>query len=199
MTDFDDEDGDDMESAYDELDEDGGGIFRDNESIFDNKPVNQANPVETRQQEQERMYRIHTQAQSDNAPVIEKDRAQDHAVVVRNPQTLGGAGKRELKARFDGNGRPWVAWFENGRAMEGYREPSQNELVAIARAAKDNRFLAGGIGVVDEAPAQQPPSGGFPVKKVIIGGAILAVVAVGGYYVYRHIKADEDTDVDEVD
>lgn len=157
------------------------GVFADRESVFDTaRTVDRRNPVVTRAEE-----------------------TANELLPMRRPVTT----KAQLVAVFDAQGRPFVAYHQNGRALEKFRLPTPQEF-EVLRAR--GQIVKGGLGEAAPAPsaaAGVAPPGDAPGGKtwLYVGAAALGVGALAWWYMNRQKKSparaneavSEDSDSDE--
>lgn len=166
------------------------GVFADRDSVFDTaKTVDHRNPVVTRAEE-----------------------TANELLPMRRPVTT----KAQLVAVFDAQGRPFVAYHQNGRALEKFRLPTPQEF-EVLRAR--GQIVKGGLG--EAAPSPSPsaaagtgappgaPPGDAPGGKtwLYVGAAALGVGALAWWYMNRQKKSpranealdtsDDGADADE--
>lgn len=162
------------------------GVFADRESVFDTaRTVDHRNPVVTRAEE-----------------------TANELLPMRRPVTT----KAQLVAVFDAQGRPFVAYHQNGRALERFRLPTPQEF-EVLRAR--GQLVKGGLGeapagtapgaapMVPAAPAA-PAAGGMNKTWLYVGAAAVGVGALAWWYMSRQKKAppprandEDDTSSDE--
>jgi hypothetical protein len=144
------------------------GVFADRESVFDTKRrVDHRNPVVTRAEEQA------NQLFPDQRPI---------------------STKAQLVAVFDAQGRPVVAYHQNGRALEKFRLPTPQEF-EVLRAR--GQIVKGGLG--EAAPDAAASSTAKPANKtwLYVGAAAVGVGALAWWYMKKQKKAprkNEDAD-----
>ena len=138
------------------------GVFADRESVFDSgRNVDRRNPVVTRAEE-----------------------TANQLMPLRRPVTT----MAQLVAVFDAQGRPFVAYHQNGRALEKFRLPTPQEF-EILRAR--GQIVKGGLG--DAAPATVPPPPPPPPPPAanrtwLYVGAAAAAVGVGAWWYMKKQK-----------
>jgi hypothetical protein len=156
------------------------GVFEDRTSIFStpsDPPADHHNALTTREMEARRYEDPKPPQQMTAARKVYNDRAG-----FAQP-------KRNLVAKFDAQGRPFVAYFVNGKQTEAFRVPTLEEVKLLQTKGK---LVSGGIGSTEA-------SSGIPWKKILIG-AVAVVAAGGAYYIWKKRKQDTDsTTVDHVD
>lgn len=171
----------DVEGDDDVVDEN-NGEFDDQGSIFERRtfaekksvfatpasaPADQRNPITTREADVQRFETVRP-----------------------NPRPT-----RELVAKFDKDGVPWVAICVDGKQVEDARRPTPAELQRLDQSGK---FLRGGIGdAINPVDATAKPAG-LPWGKIAIGVAALAAVGGGIYYYKKHVASDDD-ELEEVE
>jgi len=156
------------------------GVFADRDSVFDSgRKVDHRNPVVTRAEE-----------------------TANELMPLRRPVTT----MAQLVAVFDAQGRPFVAYHQNGRALEKFRLPTPQEF-EILRAR--GQIVKGGLG--DAAPATTPPPPPPPPPAAnrtwLYVGAAAAAVGVGAWWYMKQQKsaapkmprANDDDDSDDSD
>lgn len=155
------------------------GVFADRDSVFDSgRKVDRRNPVVTRAEE-----------------------TANELMPLRRPVTT----MAQLVAVFDAQGRPFVAYHQNGRALEKFRLPTPQEF-EILRAR--GQIVKGGLG--DAAPATTPPPPPPPPaanRTWLYVGAAAAAVGVGAWWYMKKQKgaapkmprANDDADSDDSD
>ena len=157
------------------------GVFADRDSVFDSgRKVDHRNPVVTRAEE-----------------------TANELMPLRRPVTT----MAQLVAVFDAQGRPFVAYHQNGRALEKFRLPTPQEF-EILRAR--GQIVKGGLG--DAAPATVPPPPPPPPPPAanrtwLYVGAAAAAVGVGAWWYMKKQKgtspkmprANDDADADADD
>ncbi len=172
---------------YDDDDSDDEGIFEDEESIYgDEGTVDHKNPVITREEEQAQVYEIKS-----------------------GKEKPGGgkalAKKRQLVAQADKHGKWFVAVFEGKKQVTKWKPPTKEQAVKLD---KKGRIVKGGVIDDDREEdetdddtdlGEDTATGGITLKKVLIGTAVVGILGVGGWFVYKKIKSDDDAEVDEVD
>ena len=152
------------------------GVFADRDSVFDSgRKVDHRNPVVTRAEE-----------------------TANELMPLRRPVTT----MAQLVAVFDAQGRPFVAYHQNGRALEKFRLPTPQEF-EILRAR--GQIVKGGLG--DAAPATVPPPPPPPPPPAanrtwLYVGAAAAAVGVGAWWYMKKQKgtaprANDDADADD--
>jgi hypothetical protein len=153
------------------------GVFSDRESVFDSSRdprVDRRNPVITRAEE-----------------------TANELLPARRPVST----KAQLVAVFDAQGRPFVAYHQNGRALEKFRLPTPQEFEVLRLRGQ---IVKGGLG---EAPAQaqtsaqgQPPAANGSKTWLYVGAAAVAVGGIAWWYMSKQKKAPrknaDDTDAD---
>lgn len=135
------------------------GVFADRESVFDTRRrVDHRNPVITRAEEQA------NQLFPDQRPI---------------------STKAQLVAVFDAQGRPFVAYHQNGRALEKFRLPTPQEF-EVLRAR--GQIVKGGLG---EAAPDATSSASTPSNKtwLYVGAAAVGVGALAWWYMKKQKKA----------
>lgn len=137
------------------------GVFADRDSVFDSgRKVDHRNPVVTRAEE-----------------------TANELMPLRRPVTT----MAQLVAVFDAQGRPFVAYHQNGRALEKFRLPTPQEF-EILRAR--GQIVKGGLG--DAAPATVPPPPPPPPPAAnrtwLYVGAAAAAVGVGAWWYMKKKK-----------
>lgn len=155
------------------------GVFADRESVFDtSRTVDHRNPVVTRAEE-----------------------TANELLPARRPVTT----KAQLVAVFDAQGRPFVAYHQNGRALERFRLPTPQEF-EVLRAR--GQIVKGGLG--EAAPSgvapgaqTQPPAPGLNKTWLYVGAAALGVGALAWWYMNKQkspsaktVRANNDADAD---
>jgi hypothetical protein len=155
------------------------GVFSDRESIFDSsrdRKVDRRNPVITRAEE-----------------------TANELLPARRPVST----KAQLVAVFDNQGRPFVAYHQNGRALERFRMPTPQEFEVLRMRGQ---IVKGGIGEAGPAaggavaPAAPPPSAGSGMNKtwLYVGAAAVAVGGLAWWYMNKQkqkpARANDDTD-----
>lgn len=152
------------------------GVFADRESVFDSgRNVDRRNPVVTRAEE-----------------------TANQLMPLRRPVTT----MAQLVAVFDAQGRPFVAYHQNGRALEKFRLPTPQEF-EILRAR--GQIVKGGLG--DAAPATTAAAAPPPAanRTWLYVGAAAAAVGVGAWWYLKKKKgaapkmprANDDADSDD--
>jgi len=162
------------------------GVFSDRQSIFDSSRdprVDRRNPVITRAEE-----------------------TANELLPAHRPVST----KAQLVAVFDAQGRPFVAYHQNGRALEKFRLPTPQEFEVLRLRGQ---IVKGGLGEAPaqaqapaQAPAQtqgQPPASGSKTW-LYVGAAAVAVGGIAWWYMSKQKKAprknagadDTDTDAD---
>jgi hypothetical protein len=155
------------------------GVFADRDSVFDSgRKVDHRNPVVTRAEE-----------------------TANELMPLRRPVTT----MAQLVAVFDAQGRPFVAYHQNGRALEKFRLPTPQEF-EILRAR--GQIVKGGLG--DAAPATVPPPPPPPPPPAanrtwLYVGAAAAAVGIGAWLYMKKQKgtspkmprANDDADADD--
>lgn len=139
------------------------GVFADRESVFDTKrTVDRRNPVVTRAEE-----------------------TANELLPAHRPVST----KAQLVAVFDAQGRPFVAYHQNGRALEKFRLPTPQEFEVLRLRGQ---LVKGGLGEAPEqAPAtqqqqQQPASGNK--TWLYVGAAAVAVGGLAWWYMNKQKK-----------
>jgi hypothetical protein len=101
--------------------------------------------------------------------------------------------RAQLVAVFDAQGRPFVAYHQNGRALEKFRLPTPQEFEVLRLRGQ---IVKGGLG---EAPAQaqapasvqpqqqQPPASGNKTW-LYVGAAAVAVGGLAWWYMQKQKK-----------
>jgi hypothetical protein len=146
------------------------GVFSDRQSIFDSnhdRKVDRRNPVITRAEE-----------------------TANELLPMHRPVST----KAQLVAVFDAQGRPFVAYHQNGRALERFRLPTPQEF-EVLRAR--GQIVKGGLGEASApaagAPAAAPsaPSaaGGMNKTWLYVGAAAVGVGALAWWYMQKQKKA----------
>lgn len=159
------------------------GVFADRESVFDTKrTVDHRNPVVTRAEE-----------------------TANELLPMRRPVST----KAQLVAVFDAQGRPFVAYHQNGRALERFRLPTPQEF-EVLRAR--GQLVKGGLGeaaapatIIPAASASaSPPANGMNKTWLYVGAAAVAVGGLAWWYMQKQKKGapapranDEDESGDE--
>lgn len=157
------------------------GVFADRESVFDTKrTVDRRNPVVTRAEE-----------------------TANELLPMRRPVST----KAQLVAVFDAQGRPFVAYHQNGRALERFRLPTPQEFEILKARGQ---LVKGGLG--ETAPATIVPAGAAPVAPaaapassmnktwLYVGAAAVAVGGLAWWYMNKQKKgakparANDDAD-----
>jgi hypothetical protein len=142
------------------------GVFSDRQSIFDSnhdRKVDRRNPVITRAEE-----------------------TANELLPMRRPVST----KAQLVAVFDAQGRPFVAYHQNGRALERFRLPTPQEF-EVLRAR--GQLVKGGLGEAPAAPAAAPapvaPTAA-PMNKtwLYVGAAAVGVGALAWWYMQKQKK-----------
>lgn len=155
------------------------GVFSDRESVFDTKrTVDHRNPVITRAEE-----------------------TANELLPARRPVST----KAQLVAVFDAQGRPFVAYHQNGRALERFRLPTPQEF-EVLRAR--GQIVKGGIGETP-APGAAPAAAAAPASSnmnktwLYVGAAALGVGALAWWYMKKQksepsrARANDDDGDDE--
>lgn len=159
------------------------GVFSDRESVFDTKrTVDHRNPVVTRAEE-----------------------TANELLPMRRPVST----KAQLVAVFDAQGRPFVAYHQNGRALERFRLPTPQEFEVLKARGQ---IVKGGLGEA-AAPATIVPASGAPASPpangmnktwLYVGAAAVAVGGLAWWYMQKQKKGapapranDEDESGDE--
>jgi hypothetical protein len=160
------------------------GVFADRESVFDTqRAVDRRNPVVTRAEE---------------------------TANELLPSRLPVSTKAQLVAVFDAQGRPFVAYHQNGRALEKFRLPTPQEFEVLRSRGQ---LVKGGLGEAPEqAPAtvqpqqQQPPAAGSGKTWLYVGAAAVAVGGLAWWYMNKQKKGpgprknvDDAPDHDDAD
>lgn len=160
------------------------GVFADRDSVFDKaKRVDHRNPVVTRAEE---------------------------TANELLPARLPVATKAQLVAIFDSQGRPFVAYHQNGRALEKFRPPTKQEFEILRLRGQ---IVRGGLGEAAGAasapvpavlPAATPPPPPPAPKSntwLYVGAAAAGVGALAWWYMKKQkdVRAnkpgnDEDED-----
>lgn len=145
------------------------GVFSDRESVFDTRrTVDHRNPVVTRAEE-----------------------TANELLPMRRPVST----KAQLVAVFDSQGRPFVAYHQNGRALEKFRLPTPQEFEVLRVRGQ---IVKGGLGEAPaQAPAQapatqqqqQPPAAGMNKTWLYVGAAAVAVGGLAWWYMSKQKKA----------
>lgn len=165
------DEGDDIFSE-DEEDADQEGVFRDKTSIFSSahsKPEDHHNPLISKAQEQQQWEtpKAH-RALPGPATIEQADRA-----------------KKQLVAKFDHAGQPYVAKHVNGKAVEQWRRPTRQEHEALRQKG---RLVKGGIGAATAptmAPMVMPPAPGMDWKKMAMWAGGVAAAGYGGWWLWK--------------
>ena len=158
------------------------GVFADRESVFDTRrTVDRRNPVVTRAEE-----------------------TANELLPARRPVST----KAQLVAVFDAQGRPFVAYHQNGRALEKFRLPTPQEFEVLRMRGQ---IVKGGLGEAPtaQAPAsaqpqqpqqqQQPPASGNKTW-LYVGAAAVAVGGLAWWYMNKQKKgAAPRKNADEAD
>jgi hypothetical protein len=144
------------------------GVFADRESVFDTKrTVDRRNPVVTRAEE-----------------------TANELLPAHRPVST----KAQLVAVFDAQGRPFVAYHQNGRALEKFRLPTPQEFEVLRVRGQ---LVKGGLG---EAPAQAPAQAPATVQQqqqppasgnktwLYVGAAAVAVGGLAWWYMNKQKK-----------
>lgn len=137
------------------------GVFADRDSVFDSgRKVDHRNPVVTRAEE-----------------------TANELMPLRRPVTT----MAQLVAVFDAQGRPFVAYHQNGRALEKFRLPTPQEF-EILRAR--GQIVKGGLGDAAPATATPPPPPPPPAanRTWLYVGAAAAAVGVGAWWYMKKQK-----------
>ena len=137
------------------------GVFADRESVFARgRKVDHRNPVVTRAEE-----------------------TANELMPLRRPVTT----MAQLVAVFDAQGRPFVAYHQNGRALEKFRLPTPQEF-EILRAR--GQIVKGGLGDAAPATATPPPPPPPPAanRTWLYVGAAAAAVGVGAWWYLKKKK-----------
>jgi hypothetical protein len=155
------------------------GVFADRDSVFDSgRKVDHRNPVVTRAEE-----------------------TANELMPLRRPVTT----MAQLVAVFDAQGRPFVAYHQNGRALEKFRLPTAQEF-EILRAR--GQIVKGGLGDAAPAATTPPPPAPPPAanRTWLYVGAAAAAVGVGAWWYMKKQKGaapkmpranDDDADDEE--
>jgi len=149
------------------------GVFADRDSVFDSaKRVDHRSPVVTRAEE-----------------------TANELLPMRRPV----ATKAQLVAIFDAQGRPFVAYHQNGRALEKFRPPTRQEFEILRMRGQ---IVKGGLGETAPAPAPATtPSASPPPAAnrtwLYVGVAAAGVGALAWWYMkkqkeVRQNKSDDD-------
>lgn len=164
---------------------DAEGVFADRTSVFStprDATVDHSNALTTREME-DRRY-------EDGKPPRQLPAAREvynkRAGFKGRPQ-----GKRALVAKFDDQGRPLVAYFQNGRQLEPFRVPTPAEFHTLKTKGK---IVKGGIGQVNSA---EKPSG-LPWGKIAVAGGVVAAGGLAWYLWRKRKNADANTVVQQV-
>lgn len=166
------DEGDDIFSE-DEDDEDQEGVFRDKTSIFSSphsKPEDHHNPLISKEQERQQW-----------------ETPKPHRALP-GPATIEQAerAKKQLVAKFDQNGQPFVARHVNGKAVEQWRRPTQKEHEALRTRG---RLVKGGIGAATaSAMVVPPPPPGTDWKKVAMWAGGLAAAGYGSWWLWNKYR-----------
>lgn len=151
------------------------GVFADRDSVFETaKRVDHRNPVVTRAEE-----------------------TANELLPMRRPVST----KAQLVAIFDAQGRPFVAYHQNGRALEKFRPPTRQEFEILRMRGQ---LVRGGLGeaapatTAPAAPASAPP----PPKSntwLYVGAAAVGVGALAWWYMKKQkdVRANKPDDDDE--
>jgi hypothetical protein len=161
------------------------GVFADRESVFDtNRTVDRRNPVVTRAEE-----------------------TANELLPMRRPVST----KAQLVAVFDAQGRPFVAYHQNGRALERFRLPTPQEfeiLKARGQLVKGGLGEAPGAAPATIVPAVAPVAPAAPAAPassmnktwLYVGAAAVAVGGLAWWYMNKQKKgakparANDDAD-----
>jgi hypothetical protein len=146
------------------------GVFSDRQSIFDSnhdRKVDRRNPVITRAEE-----------------------TANELLPMHRPVST----KAQLVAVFDAQGRPFVAYHQNGRALERFRLPTPQEF-EVLRAR--GQLVKGGLGEAAApaggapaaAPTVPPAAGGMNKTWLYVGAAAVAVGGLAWWYMQKQKKA----------
>lgn len=153
------------------------GVFADRESVFDTqRKVDHRNPVVTRAEE-----------------------LSNQLMPMRRPVTT----KAQLVAIFDAQGRPFVAYHQNGRALEKFRLPTPQEF-EVLRAR--GQLVKGGLGDAAPSPGTTPPPEQPKNRTWLwIGAAAVGVGAAAWWYMKKQKDKEKPRrnrrvrDADEMD
>lgn len=150
---------------------DAEGVFSDQTSVFStprDASADHSNALTTREMEARRYEDAKPSRQLPAARAVYNQRAG----FKPRPQA-----KRALVAKFDDQGRPLVACFQNGKQLEPFRAPTPAEFHALKTKGK---IVKGGIG-------QTVTGSAIPWGKV---AAVGGVVVAGGvaWYLWRKRK-----------
>jgi hypothetical protein len=140
------------------------GVFADRDSVFDTKrAMDRRNPVVTRAEE-----------------------TANELLPARLPVST----KAQLVAVFDAQGRPFVAYHQNGRALEKFRLPTPQEFEVLRSRGQ---LVKGGLG---EAPDAAPAAPVTPAQQaatsnktwLYVGAAAVAVGGLAWWYMNKQKK-----------
>lgn len=146
------------------------GVFADRESVFDTKrTVDHRNPVVTRAEE-----------------------TANELLPGRRPVST----KAQLVAVFDAQGRPFVAYHQNGRALERFRMPTPQEFEILKARGQ---LVKGGLGEAGPvtapvapstlaAPLAPPVAPGMNKTWLYVGAAAVAVGGLAWWYMSKQKK-----------
>lgn len=144
------------------------GVFSDRESVFDTKrTVDHRNPVITRAEE-----------------------TANELLPGRRPVST----KAQLVAVFDNQGRPFVAYHQNGRALERFRMPTPQEFEILKARGQ---LVKGGLGEAGPAPIASgtpaaplapPAAPGLNKTWLYVGAAAVAVGGLAWWYMSKQKK-----------
>jgi hypothetical protein len=156
------------------------GVFSDRESVFDTRrTVDHRNPVVTRAEE-----------------------TANELLPMRRPVST----KAQLVAVFDAQGRPFVAYHQNGRALERFRLPTPQEFEVLRSRGQ---LVKGGLGeapagaapasMAPAAPPAPAPQSGGNKTWLYVGAAAVAVGGLAWWYMSKQKASkvrrnDEDAD-----
>ena len=155
------------------------GVFSDRESVFDTRrTVDHRNPVITRAEE-----------------------TANELLPAHRPVST----KAQLVAVFDAQGRPFVAYHQNGRALERFRMPTPQEHEVLRLRGQLVKGGIGEAGPAGAAPAVVPPAaggsaGGMNKTWLYVGAAAVGVGALAWWYLQKQKKPTRanDDDADDV-
>ena len=134
------------------------GVFADRESVFEKaKRVDHRNPVVTRAEE-----------------------TANELLPARRPVST----KAQLVAVFDSQGRPFVAYHQNGRALEKFRMPTQQEFEILRMRGQ---IVKGGLGEATQSAAAAPGPQKAPEQPkdrtwLYVGAAAVGLGALAWWY-----------------
>jgi hypothetical protein len=148
------------------------GVFSDRQSIFDSnhdRKVDRRNPVITRAEE-----------------------TANELLPMHRPVST----KAQLVAVFDAQGRPFVAYHQNGRALERFRLPTPQEFEVLRARGQivkgglgEAAAAAGGAAPAGGAPTAPPAAGGMNKTWLYVGAAAVAVGGLAWWYMQKQKKA----------